>query len=377
MKYANHNFKLFLKKLTLVNFKNYAEFEYEFGHEVTCFHGLNGAGKTNLLDAIYYLSNCKSYFNPVDSQNIRFGEKFFLIQGELEKEEKTFHLHVGVKKGHKKSVKKNKVEYEKLSDHIGHFPTVVISPYDIDLILEGSETRRKLMDYIISQYDKRYLESLIKYKKILQQRNSLLKKFAEQRLFEPESIEVWDYQMIPLGNYIFEARKKFLDEFILKFKAVYNEIAGINEDVSLTYRSDLLEGDFGQILRASYQKDQYKQHTTRGIHRDDLVFQIHEQPIKKFGSQGQQKTFLIALKLSKFDYLKEILSVKPFLLLDDIFDKLDEQRVAHLMKLVSEHNFGQVFITDTEKNRVEQAFKKWEIQIDFKEIEKYEKEKVE
>ncbi|MCB0477926.1 MAG: DNA replication and repair protein RecF [Crocinitomicaceae bacterium] len=368
---------MFLKKLSLVNFKNYAEFEYEFGREVTCFYGLNGAGKTNVLDAIYYLSNCKSYFNPVDSQNIRFDEKFFLIQGEIEKEGKTANLHVGVKKGHKKSVKKNKVEYEKLSDHIGHFPTVVVSPYDIDLILEGSETRRRLMDYIISQYDKKYLEALIKYKKIVQQRNSLLKRFAEQRLFEPESIEIWDYQMIPLGNYIFEARKLFLDEFIVKFKEVYREIAGTDEDVSLIYRSDLLEGDFGQILKDSYQSDHYKQHTTRGIHRDDLTFQIHGQPIKKFGSQGQQKTFLIALKLSKFDYLKEILGVKPFLLLDDIFDKLDENRVAHLMKLVSEHNFGQVFITDTEKNRVEQAFNKWEIEIDFKEILKYEQEKVE
>ncbi len=361
---------MFLKKISLVNFKNYTEFEYEFGHNVTCFYGLNGVGKTNILDAIYYLSNCKSYFNPVDSQNILFGEKFFLIQGDVDKEGKNEHIHIGVKKGHKKSVKKNKVEYEKLSDHIGHFPTVVVSPYDIDLILEGSETRRRLLDYIISQYDKKYLESLIKYKKILQQRNSLLKKFAEQRLFEPESIEVWDYQLIPLGNYIFQERKKFLDEFILKFKQVYKEIAGTDEEVTLTYRSDLLEGDFEQILKSAYQKDHYKQHTTVGIHRDDLVFKIHGQPIKRFGSQGQQKTFLIALKLSKFDYLKEILKVKPFLLLDDIFDKLDDHRVAHLMKLVSENSFGQVFITDTEKDRVEQAFKKWEIEIDFKEIRK-------
>lgn len=368
---------MFLKKISLVNFKNYDEFEYEFGHEVTCFYGLNGQGKTNILDAIYYLSNCKSYFNPIDSQNILFGEKFFLIQGDIEKAEKNEHIHIGVKKGHKKSVKKNKVEYEKLSDHIGYFPTVVISPYDIDLILEGSETRRKLLDYIISQYNKKYLESLIRYKKVLQQRNSLLKKFAEQRLFESESIEIWDHQLIPLGEYIFQERKKFLDEFVHKFRSVYAEIAGQEEDVSLTYRSDLLEGDFEQILKGAYQKDHHKQHTTRGVHRDDLVFKIHGQPIKRFGSQGQQKTFLIALKLSNFDYLKEILGVKPFLLLDDIFDKLDDNRVAHLMKLVSEHSFGQVFITDTEKERVEQAFKKWEIEIDFKEIKKIEKEKVE
>lgn len=367
---------MFLKKLSLVNFKNYEEFDYEFGHNVTCFYGLNGAGKTNLLDAIYYLSNCKSYFNPVDSQNIKFEEKFFLIQGDLEKDDKDFHLHIGVKKGHKKSIKKNKVEYEKLSDHIGLFPSVVISPYDIDLILEGSETRRKLMDYIISQYNKKYLESLIRYKKVVQQRNSLLKKFAEQRLFEPESIEVWDYQLIPLGEYIFEERKKFLGEFIGKFKQVYQEIAGIDEEVNLTYRSDMYEGDFGTILKAAYQKDAYKQHTTRGIHRDDLVFEIHGQPVKKFGSQGQQKTFLIALKLSKFDYLKDILGVKPFLMLDDVFDKLDDQRVAHLMKLVNENNFGQVFITDTEKGRVEQAFKKWGIEIDFKEINRSEKKEV-
>jgi DNA replication and repair protein RecF len=359
---------LLLKKLTLVNFKNYEEFEYEFSHNVTCFYGLNGVGKTNLLDAIYYLSNCKSYFNPVDSQNIRFGEKFFLIQGDIEKDEKNNHLHVGVKKGHKKSFKKNKVEYEKLSDHIGNFPSVVISPYDIDLILEGSETRRKLMDYIISQYNKKYLESIIKYKKILVQRNSLLKKFAEQRLFEPESIEVWDYQLVPLGEYIFEERKKFLDDFIEKFRSVYKEIAGVDEEINLSYRSDMFEGNFAEILKKAYQKDQYKQHTTRGIHRDDLTFEIYGQPIKKFGSQGQQKTFLIALKLSKFEYLKEILDVKPFLLLDDIFDKLDDNRVAHLMKLVGENSFGQVLITDTEKNRVDLAFQKWNIDIDFKEI---------
>ena len=361
---------MFLKKLALVNFKNYDEFEYEFGHDVTCFYGLNGVGKTNLLDAVYYLSNCKSYFNPIDSQNVKFEEKFFLIQGDIEKDAKNNHLHVGVKKGHKKSFKKNKVEYEKLSDHIGNFPCVVISPYDIELILEGSETRRKLMDYIISQYNKRYLESLIKYKKIIQQRNSLLKKFAEQRLFEHESIEVWDLQLVPLAEFIFQERKKFLDEFIVKFKSTYKDIAGGDEEINLTYRSDMFDGDFATILKQCYQKDQYKQHTTRGIHRDDLVFEIHGQPIKRFGSQGQQKTFLIALKLSKFDYLKEILGVKPFLLLDDIFDKLDDQRVAHLMKLVSDNNFGQVIITDTEKGRVEEAFKKWHIEIDFKEIQK-------
>lgn len=367
---------MFLKKIALVNFKNYDEFNYEFGRNVTCFYGLNGAGKTNLLDAVYYLSNCKSYFNPLDSQNIKFDEKFFLIQGEIEKDDKINQLHVGVKRGHKKSFKKNKVEYEKLSDHIGNYPSVVISPYDIELILEGSETRRRLMDYIISQYDKKYLESLIKYRKILVQRNSLLKKFAENRLFEPESIEIWDYQLIPLGTYIFEERKKFLDDFIVKFRKVYKEIAGIEEEINLTYKSDMFDGDFGSLLRSSYQTDHYKQYTSKGIHKDDLVFEIHGQPIKKFGSQGQQKTFLIALKLSKFDYLSDILNVKPFLLLDDIFDKLDENRVAHLMKLVGEHNFGQVIITDTERSRVEQAFKKWNLEIDFKEICQHEKAKI-
>lgn len=345
-----------LKLLSLVNFKNHEEASLTLSPEINVFVGNNGQGKTNLLDAIYFLSFCKSFLNPVDKQSIRIGEKFFMLNGEYFRNDKKIYISISVQQGQKKKVKRNKKEYERLAEHIGQFPAVVISPYDTNLIIEGSETRRKFIDSIISQYDRLYLDTLIRYNKVLQQRNALLKQFQEMRIFDEESIEVWDAQLIELGNIIYKKRASFLKDFIPIFQKYFDFISEQSELISISYESHLKEGDFAKQLEASKRKDNAVGYTTVGIHKDDLIFLIHEHPIKKYGSQGQQKSFLIALKLAQFELISKLLDMKPILLLDDIFDKLDHLRVERLMKLVSDHAFGQVFITDTDEDRIEKVF---------------------
>lgn len=354
---------LHLKRLSLLNFKNYDEAELELSQEVNCFTGPNGSGKTNLLDAIYYLSFCKSYFNPIDSQNIRHEEPFMVIQGTFEKEGKEQQVYCGLKKGQKKQFKRNKKEYERLADHIGLFPAVIISPSDVDLIKEGSEFRRKFMDGIISQYDRKYLNWLIDYNKALSQRNHLLKTFAEKRYFDAESLEIWDAQLIELSVKIHGERKRFMSEFMPEFNTLYSAISGEKEEVSITYNSQLNEGEFEEKFKSHLDRDRNFQRTTAGIHKDDLLFEIGGHPMKKFGSQGQQKSFLIALKLGQFRFIKQISGLTPVLLLDDIFDKIDDQRVNYLMKLVSNHEFGQIFITDTDPDRVAQLFDNTDVSL--------------
>ena len=348
---------MYLKTLSLINFKNHAEQQFELNDDINVFIGNNGAGKTNILDAVNYLSMCKSFLNPVDKQNIKFDEKFFLIQGQFIKDDKVNQISCGVTFGQKKKIKRNKKEYDKLADHIGEFPVVVISPYDSNLISEGSEVRRKFIDSIISQYDKKYLATLIKYNKVLQQRNALLKRFQELRIFEAESIEIWDAQLVLLGNFIFEKRKEFLADFLPSFQNFFNFISNGSESINIEFNSQLNTTSLSDLLNESSRKDSRVGYTTVGIHKDDLVFQINGHPIKKFGSQGQQKSFLIALKLTQFEYIKVLLNKKPILLLDDIFDKLDHGRVERLMKMVSDHVFGQVLITDTDEERIEKVFK--------------------
>jgi DNA replication and repair protein RecF len=353
-----------LASLSLINFKNYAEAQIELSDGINVFVGDNGAGKTNLLDAVYYLCFCKSFLNPIDSQNIRGDEKFFLIQGVFDKEDKQIEISCSVQHGQKKKVKKNKKEYERLSEHIGLFPAVVISPYDTNLISEGSDTRRKFIDSIISQFDRTYLETLQRYNKVLEQRNALLKQFYDHRIFDAETIDVWDVQLIDLGKIIHEKRQQFLKEFIPVCQKYFNLIANKKEIVGIEYRSQLNESDFKTELKKNERKDMATGYTSVGIHKDDLVLVIHDQPIKKFGSQGQQKSFLIALRLAQFDIVSRLLNMKPILLLDDIFDKLDHHRVTHLMKLVSDHTFGQVFVTDTDLDRIHKVFS--ETQIDLR-----------
>lgn len=345
-----------LKSLQLINFKNYEEAEILLNEGINCFIGVNGSGKTNILDAVHYLSMCKSYLNTVDRQNIRFDQQFFSIIGVFGKAEKEYAIHCALKTGTKKVFKQNKKEYEKLSEHIGLFPTVIISPYDKDLISEGSELRRKWMDGIISQSDREYLSDIQRYNKILLQRNALLKHMYENGFFERESIDVWNDQLLTTGNRIHQKRIAFLRDFIPVFQHHYNRIGLDTDEVTLEYRSQLNEALFEEVLKQYERKDAVTQYTNAGTHKDDLLFLIKGHPVKKFGSQGQQKSFIIALRLAQYDWLKQNLDLKPILLLDDIFDKLDRNRVQRLMDLVSTDFFGQVLVTDTDEERIRHTF---------------------
>tara|TARA_R110002012_G_scaffold319389_2_gene539700 strand:- start:90788 stop:91867 length:1080 start_codon:yes stop_codon:yes gene_type:complete len=348
---------MILKSLSVLNYKNFDERSFIFNEKINCFVGNNGVGKTNVLDAIYHLSFGKSYFNPIASQNIKHDEPFFVVNGEYEKENTSEKIVVSLKRGQKKVIKRNGKIYEKYSDHIGFLPLVIISPADRDLIIEGSATRRKFMDGVISQSDKCYLNALLKYNKIVAQRNSLLKYFAVNHTFNKDTLEVYNLQLDQFGHEIHEKRQAFLETFIPIFKARYEAISNGNELVELVYESDLTNNRLETLLKTVINKDKAIQYTSVGIHKDDLIFNIAEHPIKKFGSQGQQKSFLIALKLAQFDFIKSRSHVNPILLLDDIFDKLDEQRVSQIIKLVDDENFGQLFISDTHADRTEAVVK--------------------
>jgi len=346
---------MFLKSLSLVNYKNLDSSSFDFDSKINCFVGRNGVGKTNILDSIYHLSFGKSYFNPITSQNINHAADFFVIEGSLDKNDREEHILVSAKRGQKKVIKRNNKPYEKFSEHIGFIPAVMISPGDRDLIIEGSDTRRKFMDGVISQSDQLYLNSLISYGKVLAQRNALLKYFAANAKFDRDTLEIYNAQLTEFGNIIFEKRKSFLNEFIPIFNKRYSEIANNQEEVSLEYKSKLFERSISALLEENLQKDMLLQYTSVGLHKDDLSFEIDGHPIKKFGSQGQQKSFLIALKLAQFDFIKKVSKVNPILLLDDIFDKLDEQRVAHIITLVATDELGQIFISDTHADRTEKV----------------------
>ncbi len=349
---------MYLEKLNITNFKNYEEASPTFSPKINCFTGNNGTGKTNLLDAIHYLSFCKSYFNPVDTQNIRHGERFFSIHGHfIRNGDSADKVSCIQKAGERKLFKLNDKSYDRLADHIGAFPLVMISPYDRDLINEGSEVRRKFIDSVISQFDKFYLDDLINYNKALLQRNSLLKQFYERNFFDASMLEIWDEQLAMLGTEIYTKRKVFIDRFIPIFQKYFDFISEGKEKVSIEYESQLHDAGPSELLSATLDRDRALKYTTAGIHKDDLRFRIFDYPVKKFGSQGQQKSFVIAIKLAQFEYTKEEKGHKPILLFDDIFDKLDENRVQQLVKLVSENNFGQVFITDTQRSRIESIFK--------------------
>lgn len=337
--------------LHLLNFKNWSEAHFRFSPKINCFVGPNGSGKTNVLDALHYLSTSKSYLNPVDSQNIKDEEDFMMLEADVEKKDDAYHLHCALKRGQKKILKRNKKEYERLADHIGLFPCVVVSPYDRDLITEGSEVRRKFMDGVIAQSDALYLDSLLKYNKTVQQRNALLKYFAANRVFDAESLAAFDFQMVQHATYLFEKRKEFTEQLVERLKYYYKWISKADEEAGLAYKAQMHEGDLESLLEENLQRDKINQYTGVGTHKDDLVFLLNEKPMKKFGSQGQQKSFLIALKLAQYEFIKEKQKITPFLLLDDIFDKLDEQRVEQLVRLVSDEDFGQIFITDTHEER--------------------------
>lgn len=345
---------MYIQELSLVNFKNFEHAEFKFTNGLNCFIGNNGAGKTNLMDAVYYLSFCKSFLNPVDAQNIRFDQDFFMIQGKYSRLDSEETIYCGLKRNQKKIFKRNQKEYRKFSEHIGLIPVIIVTPLDTNLISGGSEERRKFIDSVISQYDAVYLDNLIRYNRALQQRNNLLKQFAGRNAFQSEAIEIWDDQLVKYGQMIHLERMIFIDKLKPVFQQYYELISGGKELVGLKLQSDLLSNDFAELLKVTIGRDRMLQYTSTGIHKDDFEFQLADYPIKKFGSQGQKKTYLVALKLAQFDFMKEISGLTPILLLDDIFDKLDKNRVEQIVKLVADDHFGQIFITDTNREHLDQ-----------------------
>ncbi|MCJ7448153.1 MAG: DNA replication/repair protein RecF [Bacteroidales bacterium] len=343
---------MYLKKLSLTNFKNYEQTDLEFSPKINCIVGNNGVGKTNILDAIHYISLTKSFFNNIDSISIRHGEDYFIIQGTLVRDGEEDQIYCAFHKLKQKALKKNSKEYQRLSDHVGKYPVVMISPADSAIISEGSEERRKFLNKIISQYNAEYLDSVLKYNKALQQRNKLLKDFKSSGTFENEVLSIWDSQLVKYGSYVYKERDVLVNELIPVFQEYYSMISSEKEEVTLSYRSHLSEGDFTEALQNSVDKDRILEYTTVGIHKDDLILEMNNYPVKSLGSQGQQKSYLVALKLAKFDYIKRKAGLAPILLLDDIFDKFDAERVEQIIRLVGNHRFGQIFITDTHQSRL-------------------------
>ena len=348
---------MILKRISILNYKNLEQVELAFSPKLNCFFGQNGMGKTNLLDAVYYLSFCKSAGNPIDSQNILHEADFFMIQGFYEAADGApEEIYCGMKRRQKKQFKRNKKEYGRLSDHIGFIPLVMVSPADVELIAGGSDGRRRFMDVVISQYDKEYLNALIRYNKALAQRNVLLK--SEQPV-EEELFLVWEEMMAQTGEMVYRKREAFIREFIPIFQSFYSFISQDREQVGLTYESHAARGALLDILRESRERDRIMGYSLHGVHKDELEMTLSGYPIKREGSQGQNKTYLIALKLAQFDFLKRTGShTTPILLLDDIFDKLDADRVEQIVKLVSGDQFGQIFITDTNRDHLDQILEK-------------------
>lgn len=342
---------MLLDSITVMNYRNLAEVEIPLSGKINCFIGSNGMGKTNLLDAIYYLSFCKSAISTADTSNIMHGAPFFMIQGNYVSDKGIAdEISCGMKRGEKKQFKKNKKNYERFSDHIGSIPLVMVSPADNELIAGGSEERRRFMDVVISQYDREYLVALIRYNRALQQRNVMLRGEHEP---DAEMLSLIEEMMCVEAQSVFEKRKSFVDELIPIFSDFHKHITGGGEEVTLRYRSHLDEASLADMLRASRVDDRRVGHTTKGTHRDELVMQLGGYPIRREGSQGQNKSYLVSLKLAQFDFLRRKGGETPLLLLDDIFDKLDSRRVEKIIELVAGDKFGQIFITDVNREHID------------------------
>ena len=349
---------MLVKNISILNYRNLPDVSIALSPKINCFIGSNGMGKTNLLDAIYYLSFCKSAVTVSDSSNILHDAPFFMLQGAycsdsgIDEE-----VSCGLKRGEKKQFKRNKKSYDRLADHIGSLPLVMISPADNELIAGGSEERRRFMDMVISQYDKEYLNSLIRYNRALAQRNVLLRGEREP---DAEMLSLIEDMMVAEAVNIYNGRVAFVNELVPIFSEFHNSITGGKECVSLAFRSHMNEGDLSALLRASRADDRRVGHTTKGCHRDDLVMQLGGYAIKKEGSQGQNKSFLVALKLAQFHFLHRKGGEMPLLLLDDIFDKLDSRRVEQIVNLVSGDKFGQIFITDVNREHIDNILERIE-----------------
>ncbi|MCL1674533.1 DNA replication/repair protein RecF [Elizabethkingia meningoseptica] len=344
---------MLIQSIRLSQFKNHSFRQFDFSPQINCFVGNNGVGKTNILDALYYLSVGKSFLGNTDQNNIMQGEDFFNIEAVVADEEKENIIKIQQQLNSKKIIKKNDKSYNRLADHIGFLPSVIISPYDNNLISDSGDARRKFLDGMISQTDTEYLYNIIQYQKTLQQRNALLKAFQKNRYFDADSLDIYQHHLVKSGNVIHEKRKTFNEKFSPIVQKFYQLISDGKEDIEINYQSDLSEQDFEEILNQNLEKDRILTYTSRGTHKDDLVFLMRKYPLKKTGSQGQQKTFLISLKLAQMQMIKDITGKSPILLLDDIFDKLDDNRVSQLIALVNKENFGQIFITDTHKERTQ------------------------
>lgn len=349
---------MYIKHVNLLNYNNLRQVELQFVPGINCFVGLNGSGKTNLLDAIYYMSFCKSYFNPVDSQLVCHGEDFFMIQALYEIKGQEEEFYAGLKKNKKKQFKRNKKEYQRLSDHIGLIPLVMISPGDEGLITDGSEQRRRFIDGVISQLSRNYLMALLRYNRCLAQRNALIKHAGGSALAIESQLDVWDEQLVVLGNTIFDERSRFVRELEPVFLSYYQYISDSRESVRIQYDSHLQNGDIREQLIKYRNRDLALGYTTRGVHRDDLELMLGDNPVRRVGSQGQKKSFVLALKLAQYEFIARHCGYAPLLLLDDMFDKLDDQRAGKLIELMGNDIFKQVFITDTQRTRLVEIVEK-------------------
>jgi len=342
---------MYLEKINLINFKNYELMYADFSEGINCLVGLNGCGKTNLLDAIFYLSFTKSAFNLIDHQNIRHGEQHFSVAGVFHAGNRRNEVQITLQQQHSKKILVDQKKQKKASGHVGRFPVVLIAPGDIELILGGSEIRRKMIDMLLSQLDPSYLEDLMTYSRALKHRNQLLKYFYKNQLHDQDQLEPFDQIILQTGKRIAKARSKFVARYEPLLQEHFRWISNGREQVTLQYASTFLEPDFEEAFYRALEKDMILQRTTQGVHRDDIIFEMDGYPMKKYGSQGQQKSYIIALKLAQFDILLEEKRFKPILLLDDIFDKLDDERIGKMVDLIENHKFGQIFLTDARPER--------------------------
>lgn len=354
-----------IQRLQLHCFKCHVEADLAFSPHVNLFVGPNGVGKTNVLDAVHYLCHTKSFFQATDGPNITHGEQGMLLRGAFERQGELELVSCGLQRGEKKVIRRNDKPVLRFADHVGRFPAVMMAPDDAALVHEGSEIRRKWMDSVISQFDRDYLDAVMVYNRAMMQRNMLLRQFGEQRFFDSDLLSIWDEKLIPAGERIASIRKRFLADFASSFEAAYQAVSKGQETPGWNHRTQLDPdaGSFAELLRESLSEDRLARRTTVGIHRDDLVWELDGHALKRFGSQGQQKSFLVALRLAQRKYIHARTQVAPILLLDDIFDKLDASRVGALMESIAQPNFGQVFITDTDHHRVANLFKEKGIDI--------------
>ncbi len=337
---------MLLRKLRCAHFKNHTAVKLDFADQLNFIVGPNGAGKTTLLDGIHYLSLTKSAFNTIDTQNIQHGQEAFAVEGQFVKQDKSYTVQCFFRKHGGKCFQSNETPYAKLRDHIGLFPIVLTTPYDMDLIRGGSEDRRKFFDTLLCQLDRTYLNTLLQYQYLLKQRNSLLRLYKETGQLDQDLLASYELQLLPLGKHLFVTRTAFIQAFTPSFQKYYQYFVTASEEVELAYVSDVASPDFELMFHNSLHQDLALQRTIKGIHRDEVHFLLNGHLLKKVGSQGQQKSFVIALKLAQFECMHKALQIKPLLLLDDIFDNLDEQRIDRLVQLIGQQHFGQVFITD-------------------------------